>query len=275
MECGECGGKIRMQHPMEIEPQIFFSKVMHKRLTPKVNQFTYGIYYIVSPLSKLNQLSDGWRFGVNQSGILSFYDKDHGDRSGEKLEIWIRTILSEHHINEANGEIILISMPRVFGYVFNPISLWLCLDKEKQIRAVLCEVNNTFGETHSYLCVKDDYSPITKNDWLEAEKLFHVSPFFEREGRYRFRFAYEGDSLGIWIDYYDPTKNNKQLLTSLVGTLKPYNRHNLRKAFWKYPLVTMKTISLIHWQALKIILKGIKYVSKPKQKKERLSITKK
>lgn len=259
---------------MEIGPQIFFSKVMHKRLAPKVNQFTYGVYYIVSPLSKIDQLSDGWRFGVNQSAILSFHDKDHGDRSGRSLEIWIRNILDTHQINEADGEIILISMPRVFGYVFNPISLWLCLDKKQQIRAVLCEVNNTFGETHSYLCVKEDHSSITPNDWLRAEKLFHVSPFFEREGNYHFRFAYEGKNLGIWIDYYDAANSEKKLLTSLVGTLKPYNRTNLRTAFWRCPLVTMKTISLIHWQALKIVLKGIKYVSKPKQNKKRLSITK-
>ncbi|MCH2037020.1 MAG: DUF1365 domain-containing protein [Rickettsiales bacterium] len=259
---------------MELEPKMFVSKVMHKRLKPKINQFTYGVYYIASPLSQLNQLSDGWRFGVNQTALLSLYAKDHGNRADDNLEQWIRDILSKYNVSEADGEIILVCMPRVLGYVFNPISLWLCLDKQQQLRAVLCEVNNTFGETHSYLCVKPDHTIISSNDWLEATKLFHVSPFFERDGHYRFRFAYTDTSLGVWIDYCDDA-DNKQLLTSLVGSLTTYNRKNRQKAFWKHPLVTFKTISLIHWQALKLVLKGIKYVSRPVQDATRLSITKK
>ncbi len=258
---------------MGIDPQIYLSKVMHKRLIPKVNRFTYGVYYLAFPLSKINALSDGWRFGVNTPGILSFYEKDHGARDGSNLEEWARQMLKQKNITKADGDIVLITLPRVLGYVFNPVSFWLCLDKKNQIRAVICEVNNTFGETHSYICAHQNGSIIQHNEWFEADKLFHVSPFLHRDGRYLFRFAYETNSFGVWIDYFNES-GEKQLLTSLSGTLQPYNKKSRSRAFWQHPLITLKTISLIHWQAIKLLTKGIKYITKPTQREEKLSITK-
>ena len=145
------------------------------------------------------------------------------------------------------------------------------MDEDQNIRAVLSEVHNTFGEHHSYLCKKEDLSPIESNDWLHAEKLFHVSPFLEREGSYAFRFSYKDDKLGVWIDYFD-SKGNLQLMTSLVGKLHPLTNRTIRKVFWSHPLVTLKTILLIHWQAAKLVFKRIKYISKPQQKEEKLSV---
>ena len=243
---------------------------MHGRLFPKVNTFTYGIYYLAFPLSRMNRLADGWRFGVNRPGLLGFYERDYGPRDGGALEPWIRKILSDHNIHEADGDIVLIAMPRVFGYVFNPISFWLCLDKEGALRAVLCEVCNTFGENHSYLCVHADRRVIGITDVMETEKLFHVSPFLKREGSYRFRFDWRAGKFGAWVDYYDET-GKKQLVTALTGDLVPYSRIGLRHAFWRYPLVTLKTISLIHWQAGRLFLKKMRYVPKPPQKDEKLS----
>jgi hypothetical protein len=153
-------------------------------------------------------------------------------------------------------------MPRVLGYAFNPVSFWLCLDEKKNIRAVLCDVNNTFGENHKYLCSNEKASVIKPEHWIEAEKLFHVSPFLKREGKYEFRFSLKNKDLKIWINFYNK-EGKKQLITSLIGTLESLTKHSLRKNFWKHPLVTLKTIYLIHWQALKLILKGIKYIPKP------------
>lgn len=249
---------------MEITPQIFTAKVMHKRLFPKVNSFTYGVYYLVLPLSGIKGIS------YNKFGILSFYDKDHGAKNGSNLDKWIRGVLKKHDLDNITQEVMLISMPRVMGYVFNPVSFWLCLDKKRNLRAVLCEVNNTFGETHSYLCAHEKGETIKSDDWLEAKKLFHVSPFLEREGHYKFRFDLKENKLGIWIDFYNE-EGKKQLLTSLVGSLKPLTKSNLQKTFLQHPMVTLKTIFLIHWQALKIISKGIKYIPKPKQLKQKLS----
>ena len=257
----------------ELEPdrpgRIMFGKVMHARLFPKRNKFRYRMYYLELTLASLQDVP----IARNRFGLLSFYDKDHGPRDGSPLEPWARSILNKYGLADVcNGTISLITLPRVLGYVFNPVSFWVCRDKDGHIRAVICEVHNTFGEYHSYICAHDDRRPITEKDTLEGEKLFHVSPFIIREGRYKFRFDLRDAHFGIWIDYYAPN-GNKQLLTSLTGKREPLNKAALRKAFWRYPLVTFKAIFLIHWQAFKLIGKGIKYIPKPAQRAKSTSST--
>ena len=253
---------------MEIKPQILFGKVMHGRLFPKRNSFVYPIYYITTPLSQINKIP----IATNCFSAISFYNKDHGTRDGNPLEPWARSILSDYGITECDGEIILICMPRIMGYVFNPVSFWLCYDNNAGLRAVLFEVHNTFGEQHTYLCAHEDHKAISPNDTLIAQKVFHVSPFLKREGHYTFCLKSENDSLSIAIDYFDNTKK-KQLTTSLNGTLCPMDKKSLNKAFWGYPLITLKAIFLIHWQALKLVCKGIRYIKKPAQKSEKISAT--
>lgn len=253
---------------MEIKSSILFGRVMHKRLFPKVNAFAYRIYYLALPLSKMNSLS----LARNRFALLSFYDCDHGARDGSDLEEWARRILSEYNITEANGEILLVCMPRVLGYVFNPVSFWLCHDAEGKLRAVLCEVHNTFGECHTYLCAHDDHRSILSDDVLTGQKLFHVSPFIAREGYYTFRFHMHRSKLAMWINFHD-SSGNKQLMTSLTGSFEPMGGGALRKAFWFYPLVTIKAMVLIHWQALKLWRNGMKHISKPQQKTEVISAT--
>jgi DUF1365 family protein len=247
---------------MELTPQIYTAKVMHKRLFPKVNQFTYGVYYVALPLPATKL----------PSRLLSFYNKDHGARDGGDVGAWARTLLKLYGLDGLVENITLITMPRVLGYVFNPVSFFMCLDKDNQLRAVICEVHNTFGEQHSYLCARADHAPILPDEWLEADKLFHVSPFLPRNGHYKFRFALTGEQLGIWIDYHD-AESRKQLLTSLTGKFTPLNAASLRRVFWSHPLVTIKVITLIHWQALKLTSKFIRYIIKPLQLPEKSSAT--
>jgi uncharacterized protein len=249
---------------MDITPQIFIAEVMHKRLLPKENSFTYRLYYLLLPLPA----------PIISNKFVRFNAKDLGYRDGSDPENFARTILFAYKIEYKISHIMLITMPSVLGYVFNPVSFYLCLDQEKQLRAVIAEVHNTFGEQHTYLCAHSDHIAITSDDWLEAEKLFHVSPFLERNGSYRFRFSIQKNKLGIWIDYFDK-ENNKQLVTSLIGSLQPLNRSSLNKVFWSHPLVTLKTIMLIHWQALKLMVKNIRYIPKPKQYNKKVSITSK
>ena len=250
------------------EPRIFFGKVMHGRLFPKRNSFTYGIYYLALPLTKIKNAS----IAYNRFASLSFFDRDHGNCDGSDLGSWARKILSDYGFEEADGEIVLVSMPRVLGYVFNPVSFWLCHDKSGNLRAVLCEVHNTFGERHTYICGHADRKTINSDDVLKGQKLFHVSPLFKREGHYTFRFDVREDKLAIWIDYYD-AEGKKQLVTSLIGKFETLNKVGLRKAFWRYPLVTVKAIVLIHWQACKLLMKGIKYISRPAQLQKKVSAT--
>ncbi len=247
---------------MVIKPLLYTANVMHKRLSPKENSFNYGVYYLVLPLP-----------APPVSGFFANFDaKDLGKRDGSDPESWARAILRDYGLNKKTENIILVTMPRILGYLFNPVSFYLCLDKNKGLRAVLCEVHNTFGEQHTYLCANPDHKPISGNIWLEAEKIFHVSPFLERAGDYKFRFDLKPNSLGIWIDYYNP-KEGKQLITSLIGSFTPLTGQTLRKAFWAHPLVTMKVITLIHWQALKLLMKGVRYITKPEQVEKKVSAT--
>jgi hypothetical protein len=253
---------------MGLNKKILFGHVKHKRTFPKENTFSYKIYYFLLPLLSMKSLP----VAHNRRGLLSFYDRDHGLCDGSDLEAWARNILLEHSIDEADGEIQLVCMPRVLGYVFNPVSFWFCYDRSESLRALLCEVHNTFGEGHTYLCVKEDHQPITPEDRMHGEKLFHVSPFLECDGYYQFQFSINEKKLYVGINYSDQQKS-KTLMTSLMGELHPMNLSTCRKAFWQYPLVTSHAVFLIHWQALKLIIKGIRYRSKPLQKEINVSTT--
>jgi DUF1365 family protein len=247
--------------------KVLMGKVMHTRLLPKKHAFQYGIYYIALPLSQLNEMP----LAYNRFAALSFFDKDHGPCDGSSLENWARNLLAQQDIR-ADGEITLVCMPRVLGYVFNPVSFWLCQDKSGQIRAVLCEVHNTFGERHTYLCAHQDGRPVTALSLLFAEKLFHVSPFFEREGHYEFRFDVHDDVFNVVINLHHE-EGYKQLVTALTGKLQALTKSSLRYVFWHYPLVTLKAIIMIHWHAIQLMLKGVKYVPKPPQKTQKISTT--
>lgn len=240
---------------MALIPRLLMGKVMHQRLFPKENTFTYGIYYLSLPLPATT-------FPRNR--LASFHAKDVGPQDGADPEEWTRAILRQYGLNGLVASIELITMPRVLGYVFNPVSFYLCRDDAEALRAVICEVHNTFGERHSYVCAHADRRPIHQDDIMEAEKVFHVSPFLAREGFYRFRFAALPETFGVWIDYCD-AEGRKQLITSLVGRYEPLTQQSLQRAFWQHPLVTLKAISLIHWQALKLVSKAIRYIAKPPQ----------
>lgn len=247
---------------MVTTPQLYTAQVVHKRLFPKVNAFHYGIYYLALPLPAA---SVPGRFA-------SFHKEDVGARDGSDPTSWVRSILAEYGLDHKTQHITLVTMPRVLGYVFNPVSFYFCVDGNHALRAVLCEVHNTFGEQHNYLCANPDHAPITADQWLEAEKVFHVSPFLKRHGDYKFRFDFTADALGVWIDYYDADQQ-KQLVTSLTGTLSPLTSRALQRAFWRHPLVAIKAISLIHWQALKLFVRGIRFISKPAQLAQRTTAT--
>lgn len=248
---------------------MLFANVMHKRLFPKENSFSYRVYYFASDLDKLDGLADKRWFGLNKWGLASFHDRDHGPCDGSSLKAWAQGLIEEYAGDMSIHRIVLVAMPRILGYGFNPVSFWLCLDESDQLRAVISEVHNTFGERHVYFCRNADGSVITRQQPIEADKLFHVSPFLPRNGSYKFKFDYNSGRFGVWIDYHDKD-GNRQLLTSLSGHFSEYSRKRLMWAFVSCPLVTVKTVGMIHWQALKLVLKGIQYFPKPAQLADRI-----
>ncbi|AJC49362.1 DUF1365 domain-containing protein [Allofrancisella guangzhouensis] len=246
---------------------VLSSKIFHKRHYPKQNSFCYNSYYIIVDMLDINKNKLNI-FSINKFNLYSFYDKDHGYRNNKNSLSWIANLLQKYKLDY--DDIRLLTMPRLLGYLFNPVSFWLCYNNEKLI-AIIAEVNNTFGETHSYVCHKNG-TQITKDSWFEAQKEFHVSPFYQRRGFYRFNFDINlknNTKSQITINYYD---NNKlQLNTQINGISKAFSNMNLLKEFLRSPLLTFKVIFLIHYQALKILLKRIKYVSKPTQINSRIT----
>jgi DUF1365 family protein len=157
-----------------------------------------------------------------------------------------------------DGEIVIQCFPRVFGYVFNPVSFWFCHNRAGELIAVLAEVSNTFGGRHSYLLHNTDGAPLREGQELRADKAFHVSPFCEVEGGYRFRFYVQRKCPVIRIDYDDA--EGEVLLTSISGKSAAWSSRALLGAFLRMPLLTAGVVFRIHWQALKLWLKGVPFV---------------
>jgi hypothetical protein len=248
--------------PADLAPAIVRGEIAHRRRRPAGNAFAYPAFCLRLPLSRLASLPAG---GVahNGRGLLSFHDRDHGARDGSPLDAWIRARLAEHGV-AADGEVVLYAFPRVLGYVFNPVSFWVCHDRGGHVRAVLCEVRNTFGERHNYLLAHDDGRPLVSGEALVAAKAFHVSPFCEVRGRYAFRFHFAAGRWLARIDYFDDDRAGEPLLeTWISGRATPLDAPAARRLPWQYPLFTLGVVARIHWQALRLLAKRVPFFAKP------------
>ena len=240
---------------MTPHPTLLIGHVMHRRLRPVVNTFAYPVFFVQLPLHNL-KAANCLIFSVDRSNLLSFQQKDHGLRDGSPLLPWIQSLLRERGLPD-DGEIVLQCFPRVLGYVFNPVSLWFCRDRCGALIAVLAEVSNTFGGRHSYLLHNPDRSPLRDGQLIPANKVFHVSPFCEVEGGYRFRFHLQRNCPVVRIDYDDA--DGELLLTSISGRRRAWSTGALLAAFLRMPALTAGVMCRIHWQALRLWLKGVPF----------------
>lgn len=253
-------------------------EVMHKRLRPAKNAFRYGVFFIRVPVRDIGHINTPALFSVNRFNALSFHERDHGD-ARQPLALWIDGLLRSEGITDADGEICLQCFPRVFGFVFNPVSFWFCHRQDGSLRAVLCEVRNTFGEKHLYLL--ENGGRLANGEELQARKIFHVSPFCKVEGSYRFRFMQAqqetaGKTAGhtqkkylARIDYADA--EGPLLLTSVSGREQPMSNTHIAKVMLRYPFMTIGVVLRIHLQALRLWIKRVPFISKPIPPTEELS----
>jgi hypothetical protein len=227
------------------------------------NAFAYGNYYLRLPLRTLGQASFGCAlFSRNRFNLLSFMDRDHGDGKQDLLT-WLDALLQQEGVHDADGEVWLQAMPRVLGFVFNPVSFYFCHRRDGGLRAVLCDVRNTFGQRHFYLL--DTGWEIEPGAELTARKVFHVSPFCPVAGGYRFRFmrVQRGarENTLACIDYDDA--DGALLQTSVSGLSAPLESASVARAFFCFPLMTFGVVLRIHVQALRLWCKRVPFFSKP------------
>jgi len=288
---------------MQATPLIGFGQVRHTRARPKKHAFAYPTYFLMLPLRSLSRAArakatipsrptaneNGTEkatkapppWVINRAAPISFFETDHGD--GRPLAqggaiAWLDELLLREGIEDATGEVWLHCYPRVLGFTFKPVSFWYCHraahDQGGSLRAIVVEVNNTFGERHCYLLDAPRYGVEQR-----ADKVFHVSPFNPVQGHYRFSFmrtqAPGPEKTVARIDYYDApidvsthasaaVDNPALLQTSVSGTLEPISRAALRRALWRYPAMTLAVVAHIHLQAMRLWLKQVPYFGKPK-----------
>ncbi|REH36814.1 hypothetical protein DFR26_1952 [Paraperlucidibaca baekdonensis] len=240
------------------KPWLYKGRVGHARLGEKQNAFVYNSFFICFPLSQRQQLASRL-FSVNRWNLFSWHEKDHGD--GVDAQQWIRTLFTKHGATAVDGEIYLQAMPRIFGYVFNPVSFWYGHDRQGQLRAVLCEVRNTFGEQHRYLLQAPDQAVITDATALHSEKVFHVSPFYPVSGEYRFRFTGSAQTRRVAIDYWQA--DVLALKTYVSGKACELTDQHILTTLMQLGWTTVMVVWRIHWQALRLWLKGVTFHRKP------------
>ena len=249
---------------------IYDGVVFHERFSPFNHKLTYKVFSLLLDVDKVAQVAATSQiFSLNKWNLFSFHDSDHGNRDGTPLRPWVEKQLQGLNISgfdPAHSKILLFCFPRILGYVFNPISLLFCYDEASRLRAVLYEVKNTFGEQHCYVTAIDDANALKHEH--NAEKVFHVSPFMEMDCRYDFQIKAPDDAFYFRIDQNllnkDTGNYSPILLATHTGKRAEFNDKALWSRFFRYPLMTLKVILAIHFEAIHLVRKGAKYFKKPK-----------
>ena len=238
---------------------LYVGSVVHRRLRPRVHHFRYRAFWLLVDLDELPQLSGQLRlFSHNRPNIFSLYDSDHGDGTATPLRRQVERQLQLAGIDLAGGAIRLFCMPRTLGYCFNPLSIYFCYRPDGALAALIYQVHNTFGGRHSYLiAVQRDAGALHQR----CRKTLYVSPFMDMNMSYEFRVTGPGARLAVAIGARAP--EGPMFLAALAGSREELRDFNLMRRFFTVPAVTMKVMTAIHWEALRLWLKGMRYRSPP------------
>jgi uncharacterized protein len=238
---------------------LYFGEVMHARLKPMGHRFSYRV---MSLLIDLDRLEDADRqsplFGINRAALYSFKEADHGERDGSSLRAYTQRCAAERGIDLAGGRVLLLCYPRLLGYTFNPLSVYFCYRADGGLALLIYEVRNTFGDIHSYaLAVKED-EVSDAGVRQQHDKLFYVSPFIEMAMRYHFRVSPPAEDVKLRI--LETDREGPLLAATFHGRRRALSTAALLRSFFSLPLVTFKIVAAIHWEALRLWLKGARLV---------------
>jgi len=253
-----------------METCIYKGNVSHRRFKPLKHYFSYKTFSILFDLDELESLQKKISlFSFNKFNLFSFYNKDHGARDGNNLNDWVKKNLKKNNLNFSISKIKLLCFPRIFGYVFNPLSVFYFYE-EKNLKVILYEVKNTFNEQHTYIFPVNPNSKIINH---YCNKKFYVSPFIEMETDYNFRLTEPDDYLKVYIKQTD-RKKDKILIACQTGHKQTMNTKQLAINFFTHPIMTFKIILGIHFEALKLWKKGAIFQKRREKIKNNITLEK-
>ena len=244
---------------MTLNSALYIGSVMHRRLRPRIHHFRYRAFWFLLDLDELDRLSGTLRwFSHNRPNLFSLNDTDHGDGTATPLRSQVELKLREARIELGGGSIKLLCMPRTLGYCFNPLSVYFCRYADGTPAALVYQVHNTFGERHSYVIpVKAESSAVRQ----QCRKALYVSPFLDMNMGYDFRVAGPDERIAIGIRV--SSSNEPVINAVLTGNRSDFTDSNLMRVFLAIPAVTLKVIAAIHWEALRLWLKGLRLRPRP------------
>jgi DUF1365 family protein len=240
---------------------LYFGDVMHARLKPLGHRFSYRVMSLLIDLDRLDLADHQSRlFGVNRAALYSFNEADHGMRDGSSLRDYVQRCAAERGIDLAGGRVLLLCYPRLLGFTFNPLSAYFCYHANGELALIIYEVRNTFGDIHAYVLPVVPGEISAAGVRQQQDKLFYVSPFIEMAMRYHFRVSPPGDSVKLRI--LETDDGGPLLAATFHGRRRALTTTALLRSFFSLPLVTLKIVAAIHWEALRLWLKGTRLVPK-------------
>ncbi|MGY6709107.1 MAG: DUF1365 domain-containing protein [Rhizobiaceae bacterium] len=248
--------------PPDAAVALYPGEVMHARLKPFVHRFTYKVFSLLIDLDRLEEADRASAlFRVNRAGLLSFHEADHAEIEGEGLRAMADRLLAQAGLREPAARITLLAYPRMLGYVFNPLSVFFAYGSDGRLLALIYRVRNTFGEHHSYVARIEPGELSEAGLRQQRTKMLHVSPFIAMGARYHFRVLPPGKAVRLRI--HETEAGEPLLSATFAGEKKPFTTAGLLGALARTPLMTWKVVYAIHWQALKIWLKGATFHTSP------------
>ena len=242
------------------EAALYHGKVVHKRFTPVRHQLSYRVFSMLLPLEDIDEVCDRTSFlSHNRFNLVSFHDRDHGLRDGSGVAEFVTQTMQAVGVDTDACDLLVLCYPRVLGYCFNPLTTYFAVTEAGDITAMLYEVSNTFGEHTHYLVT----GGTTRNGTLEqgCAKAFHVSPFNEADGEYGFRVTTPGENICVGVSL---RREDTAILNAYFsGSKTKLTSRTLLSAVARQPLMTWKVIAGIHFEALRLWMKGLKLRRKP------------